>query len=247
MNEKDLMIYGRQPVLDAIEAGKTVDKLLLQQGTRGDFEKEIRQLGREHGIPVQVVPKERLNKFVRGNHQGIIGFLSLVAYYRLEDVLPGIFESGQTPLILLLDGITDVRNFGAIARSAEIAGAQTIVTSLKGSAQINADAMKTSAGALAKIPVCRETSIMAAVELLQASGVHVFASDLQASKMVFEMDFRQPTAVIIGSEGEGVNPALLRQADELFVIPQVGTTDSFNVSVATGIILYETMRQRAGG
>lgn len=244
MEEQNLLIYGRHPVLDAIESGKTIDKLLLQQGTRGDLEKEIRQLSKMHGFPVQVVPKEKLNKIVRGNHQGIVGFISLVPYYKLEDVLPGIFERSQTPLLVLLDGVTDVRNFGAIARSAELAGAQAIVTSLKGSAQINADAMKTSAGALSKIPVCRETSIMAAVELLQLSGIQVFASDLQAEKAVFEMDFTQPMAIIIGSEGEGVQSALLRKADELFIIPQVGTTDSFNVSVATGIILYEAMRQR---
>lgn len=244
MKEENQLIYGRHPVIDAIQSGQTIDKVLLQQGTRGDLEKEIRQLSRQYGFPVQMVPKEKLNKIVRGNHQGIIGFVSLVPYYKLEDVLPGIFERSQTPLLILLDGITDVRNFGAIARSAELAGAQALVTSLKGSAQINADAMKTSAGALSKIPVCRETSIMAAVELLQLSGIRVLASDLQATKAVFEMDFTQPTAVIVGSEGEGVNQALLRKADELFLIPQVGTTDSFNVSVATGIILYEAMRQR---
>ncbi len=244
MEEQNLIIYGRHPIVDAIEAGKTIDKIMLQQGIRGEFEKEIRQLSKEHGFPVQIVPKEKLNKIVRGNHQGIVGFISLVPYYRLEDVLPGVFESSQTPLLVLLDGVTDVRNFGAIARSAELTGAQALVTSLKGSAQINADAMKASAGALAKIPVCRETSIMAAIELLQISGVQVIASDLQATKPVFGIDFTQPTAIIIGSEGEGVSPALLRKADDFFIIPQVGTTDSFNVSVATGIILYEAMRQR---
>ncbi len=244
MKEENQLIYGRHPVIDAIQSGQTIDKVLLQQGTRGELEKEIRQLSRQYGFPVQMVPKEKLNKIVRGNHQGIIGFISMVPYYKLEDVLPGIFERSQIPLLVLLDSITDVRNFGAIARSAELAGAQALVTSLKGSAQINADAMKTSAGALSKIPVCRETSIMAAVELLQLSGIRVLASDLQATKAVFEMDFTQPTAVIVGSEGEGINQALLKKADELFLIPQVGTTDSFNVSVATGIILYEAMRQR---
>lgn len=238
------IIYGRHPVVDALQSGQTIDKILLQQGTRGDFEKEIRHLSKVHGIPVQVVPKERLQKFTNGNHQGIVAFVSLVQYFHLEDVLPGIFEKSETPLILLLDGVTDVRNFGAIARSAEIAGVQTIVVPLKGSALINAEAMKTSAGALAKIPVCRESSLAKAIEYLKLSGIQILASDLQAEKMIYELDFRQPAAILIGSEGEGVNPALLREADELFKIPQIGTTDSFNVSVATGIILYEAMRQR---
>lgn len=244
MKDTSNVIYGRHPVVDAIQSGQTIDKILLQQGTRGDFEKEIRHLGKEYGIPVQVVPKEKLQQFTKGNHQGIIGFVSLVQYYRLEDVLPGIFERSQMPLILLLDGVTDVRNFGAIARSAEIAGVQTIVVPLKGSALINAEAMKTSAGALAKIPVCRESSLAKAIEYLKLSGIQILASDLKGEKMIYSIDFQQPIAIIIGSEGEGVNPALLRQADDLFKIPQVGTTDSFNVSVATGIILYEAMRQR---
>ncbi|MFN7116560.1 MAG: 23S rRNA (guanosine(2251)-2'-O)-methyltransferase RlmB [Saprospiraceae bacterium] len=244
MKDNNNIIYGRHPIIDAIQSGQTIDKILLQQGTRGDFEKEIRHLSKAYNIPVQVVPKEKLQQFTKGNHQGIVGFVSLVQYFHLEDVLPGIFEKSETPLILLLDGVTDVRNFGAIARSAEVAGAQTIVVPLKGSALINAEAMKTSAGALAKIPVCRETSLAKAIEYLKLSGIQILASDLQATKMIYELDFQQPTAIIIGSEGEGVNPALLREADALFKIPQVGTTDSFNVSVATGIILYEAMRQR---
>lgn len=246
MKDKDTsqIIYGRHPIVDAIQSGQTIDKILLQQGTRGELEKEIRHLSKEFDIPVQYVPKEKLQQFTKGNHQGIIAFVSMVQYFHLEDVLPGIFERSETPLILLLDGVTDIRNFGAIARSAEIAGVQTVVVPLKGSALINADAMKTSAGALAKIPVCRESSLAKAIEYLKLSGIQVFASDLQGEKMIYELDFRQPVAIIIGSEGEGVNPALLREANELFKIPQVGTTDSFNVSVATGIILYETMRQR---
>jgi len=244
MKDTTTIIYGRHPIVDAIQAGQTIDKILLQQGTRGELEKEIRHLSKEYGIPLQYVPKEKLSQITKGNHQGIVGFISLVQYYLLEDVLPGIFEKSETPLILLLDGVTDVRNFGAIARSAEIAGVQTIVVPLKGSALINADAMKTSAGALAKIPVCRESSLAKAIDYLKLSGIRIFASDLKAEKMVYDLDFKQPIAILIGSEGEGINAALLRQADEVFKIPQVGTTDSLNVSVATGIILYEAMRQR---
>lgn len=244
MKEKQQLIYGRHPIVDAIQSGQTIDKVLIQQGTKGDIEREIRQLSKEYGFPLQYVPKERLNKIASANHQGLVAFISMVPYYKLEDVLPGIYEKSEIPLILLLDGITDVRNFGAIARSAEIAGVHTIVTSLKGSALINADAMKTSAGALAKIPVCRESSILSAVEYLQLSGIRVFASDLQATTPIYNMDFKQPTGILIGSEGDGVTQALLRAADESFIIPQIGTSDSYNVSVAAGIMLYEVMRQR---
>lgn len=248
MKEKDKdIIYGRHPVLDAIRSGAVIDKLLLQQGTRGEFEKDIRLLSRQYNIPVQVVPKERLNKEVRGNHQGIVGFLSHIRYYKMEDVLPSIFERSETPLLILLDGVTDVRNMGAIARSAECFGAHALVVPRKGGAQINAEAIKASAGALARIPVCRESSLIAAVEFLQMSGVRVMAGDLKASKMLYDLDLKQPVALVAGSEGEGVNPALAQKADELFLIPQHGATNSLNVSVATGIMLYEAVRQRLMG
>ncbi len=237
-------IYGRHPVTEAIRSGQTIDKVLLQQGTRGEFEKEIRHLCKAAGIPMQVVPREKLSQIVSGNHQGVIALVSLGTYYALEDLLPNIFERSQTPLLLLLDGVTDVRNFGAIARTAECMGAQALVVPQKGSALINADAMKASAGALSKIPVCRERSLSKAVELLQQSGVRVYASDLQAEQCVFELDFRHPTAFLLGSEGAGVSPALLRQADARFIIPQSGETDSLNVSVAAGMMLYEATRQR---
>ncbi len=241
---KKKTIFGRHPVLDALQNGTPIDKILLQQGTRGDFEKQIRQLCRINNTPLQVAPKERLNREASGNHQGVIGFLSLLTYYRLEDVLPGIYESSETPLILLLDGVTDVRNFGAIARTAECCGVHALVIPKKKSAQINADAIKSSAGALTKIPVCRENSIEKTIELLRLSGVQVLASDLQAKEKIFDLDFKLPTAIIMGSESKGIHPSLLQKADKRFIIPQLGTTDSFNVSVATGIILYESLRQR---
>lgn len=230
--------------MDAIAAGKTIDKVLLQTGTRGELEKEIRQLSKEHNFAVQFVPKERLSKFAGGNHQGILAFISEVPFYKVEDVVPGIFEKGETPLILILEGVTDVRNFGAIARSAEVCGAHAIVIPTKGSAQINADAVKTSAGALLKIPVCKEPSLTRTIEYLQQCGLQVIASDLRASKKIFELDFTVPLAIIVGSEDEGVNRAILKMANHTFIIPQKGETDSFNVSVATGIMLYEATRQR---
>ena len=245
---KDIsIIYGRHPVVDALRSGTPIEKVMLQQGIRGEMEKELRHLCRDENVLLQVVPKERLNKIVRGNHQGVIALQALIRYYRLEDVLPGIYEKSETPLIVLLDGVTDVRNFGAIARTAEASGAHALVIPQKNSAQINAEAMKTSAGALATIPVCRESSLIAAIEFLQLSGIKVLASSLEATKPLYELDLRQPAAFILGAEGEGISPAVARAADEQFVIPQKGTTDSFNVSVAAGMMLYEAMRQRGRG
>ena len=241
---KEQVIYGRHPVVDALKSGQAMEKVLFQQGIRGPFEIEIRRLTKKMNVPLQVTPKERLNKWTRGNHQGVVALLSPIQYYLLEDVLPGIFERNEMPLILLLDGITDVRNLGAIARSAECLGAHALVVPKKGSALINADGLKTSAGALTKIPVCRETSLVAAINLLKMSGVSIFSSDLRAQKRMQDIDWTGPVAILIGSEGRGVSPSIGREANETFMIPQVGTTDSLNVSVATGIMLYEVLRQR---
>jgi 23S rRNA (guanosine2251-2'-O)-methyltransferase len=243
-NKSTSFIYGRHPIFDAIESGAQLDKIFLQQGTRGDLEKDIRRLCREHDIPLQYVPKERLTKMVGGNHQGLAAHLSIIPYYSLEDVVPGIFEQGETPLILLLDRVTDVRNFGAIARSAEVCGVHAIVVPRTESALITADAIKTSAGALTRLNVCREKSLAKSIEYLQNSGVQVFASDLQAENYLFNLDLTVPLALVVGSEEEGVSPALLKQVDGRFRIPQKGETDSFNVSVAAGIMLYEAIRQR---
>lgn len=238
------MIYGRHPVMDALQNGTPLDKLILQQGVRGDFERDIRKMSKKNNIPLQVVPRERMKALTSGNHQGIIGFLSMLTYYRVEDLLPMVFEKSEAPLLLLLDGVTDVRNFGAIARSAECSGAHALVIPKKGAAQINAEALKTSAGALNVIPVCRESSLIAAIEQMQMAGVQVFASDLNAEKNISDFDFTGPIALVLGAEGEGVSRPVLQKVDDTFIIPQRGTTDSFNVSVAAGIMLYEVMRQR---
>jgi len=241
--KKKSTIIGKHPIVDSIQTGTNFDKIFLQQGTRGEFEKELRHLTKKYNIPVQVVPKEKLNRMTSGNHQGVIGLISLISYYKLEDLLPMIYEKSEIPLILILDGITDIRNIGAIARSAEISGAHAIVIPKKGSAQINDEAIKSSAGALTRLPICREQSLDGALDMLEMSGITVFASNLGAKKMVFETDFTEPTAIVMGSEGKGINRELLRRIENQFIIPQIGTTDSFNVSVATGIILYEVMRQ----
>lgn len=238
------MIFGRHPVMEAIQSGKTFEKLILQLGVRGEFEKEVRHLSNQHNIPLTVVPKERMGRFTQGNHQGIIGFLSVMPYYLIEDVLPMIYEKSEVPLILILDGVTDVRNFGAIARSAECCGVHTIIIPNKGSAGISEDALKTSAGALMNIPVCREYSLTKTIEFLEMSGIQVFASRLGASDALYDLDLTVPTAIVMGSEGDGVSQVLLKKVPNHFIIPQLGSSNSFNVSVASGIILYEAVRQR---
>jgi 23S rRNA (guanosine2251-2'-O)-methyltransferase len=240
------LIYGHHPVVEAIRAGKAVEKVFFQQGERGEVEKEIRHLTKEHGIPLQVVPREKLNKMVRGQHQGVAAYLSLVTYQTLEDVLPFVFEQGEIPLFVLLDGVTDVRNFGAICRSAECAGAHAVIVPQSGAALANEEAMKASAGALARVRLCRVRSLFSTVEWLQMAGVQVVATALSARAVpVFQADLSAPTAILMGSEGEGVHPKLLKMADAVVKIPQATDFDSFNVSVATGIVLYEALRQRS--
>lgn len=243
-SNKNNIIFGRHPVTDAIRAGSNFDKIFLQRGTVGDFEKEVRQLCRVNEIPLQYVPKEKLNRITQGNHQGIIGYLALLSYYKIADVVPHIYEQGETPLLLILDRITDVRNLGAIARSAEVCGAHALIVPSTGSALINADALKTSAGALTRLMVCREKSLVSTVGYLQEAGVQVFASDLKSEQAIYKMDFSGPCALVIGSEDEGISQGLRDRANETFIIPQKGESDSFNVSVATGIMLYEAIRQR---
>jgi len=238
------IIFGRHPVVEAIQANASIDKVLLQRDTRGELEKELRHLTRDRNIPLQMVPKDRLNKIVRGNHQGVIAFMAPVGFQRLEDLLPLLFEQSAMPLFVLLDGVTDVRNFGAIARSAEIAGAHAIVMGRNKTPLLNAEALKTSAGALRDIPVCRESSLPAAIEYLQQSGVRVLASDLEAEDRLMDLDLTGPVAFVLGAEGRGISPSIAKMSDQRFIIPQRGKTDSFNVSVAAGIMLYESMRQR---
>jgi 23S rRNA (guanosine2251-2'-O)-methyltransferase len=241
------LIYGRHPVIEAIKSGNPLDKVLLQQDIRGEMEKEIRQLCKLYGIPLQVIPKERIQKITTSNHQGVLAYLSLIQYYQLNDVLPGLFESDQFPLVLILDGITDVRNFGAIARTAEGAGVGAIVIPGKNSAAINSEALKTSAGALTRIPVCRELSLVNAVKNLKDYGFSVLVGDLTGSKPIYQLDLNKPLALILGSEESGVQRSLITLADDTFILPQRGTIDSYNVSVAAGMMLYEVMRQQSPG
>ncbi len=240
------LIYGHHPVVEAIRAGKAVEKLFFQQGVRGELEKEIRHLAKEYGIPLQVVPKEKLNKLAGGNHQGVAAYLALVDFQSIEDILPLVFEQGQIPLLLMLDSVSDVRNFGAICRSAECMGVHAIIVPQAGSAPANEDAMKSSAGALARVRICRVRSLFSTLEWLQQAGIQIVATALTAQAYpTYEVDFTLPTAILMGSEGVGVHPKLIKMSDQVVKIPQATDFDSLNVSVAAGILLYESIRQRA--
>ncbi len=240
------LIYGHHPVVEAVQSGQMVEKILFQQGVRGELEKEIRHLAKEYDIPLQVVPKEKLNKLVRGAHQGVVAWLAIVEFLSIEDVLPPVFETGETPLLLLLDRITDVRNFGAICRSAECMGVHAVVVPQSGAAPANEEAMKASAGALARVKLCRTRSLFSTVDWLKESGVQIIATALADRAVpIYEPDLTLPTAIIMGSEGEGLHPKLIKMADTVVKIPQATDFDSLNVSVAAGVVLYEALRQRA--
>ncbi len=238
------LIIGRQPLVEALHSGKAIDKILLQKNAGGEVIQAIRSLSREYNIPIQVVPIEKLNGLSRANHQGVIAIAALVQYLDLQQVIDHIVSAGDTPLFLMLDGVTDVRNIGAIARTAVCCGAQAIIIPDKGVGALNEEAMKSSAGALEKIHICRVNSLLKAVDDLHLNGISVFTSEMRADKNVFEMSFAYPCCIIMGDEGRGVQPHLAKSADGFFKIPMAAKFDSLNVSVATGITLYEAMKQR---
>jgi 23S rRNA (guanosine2251-2'-O)-methyltransferase len=238
------IIIGRQPLIESIQAGKAIDKILFQKNITGDAVGIVRELAKEKNIPIQYVPAEKLNSVTRANHQGMIAFKALVQYMDLQQVIDHVVSNGLVPLFVMLDGVTDVRNIGGIARTAVCCGAQAIIIPDKGVGALNEEAMKSSAGALEKINVCRVNSLMKAVDELHINGIKVFASEMTAAKKLNEVDFKEPSAVIMGSEERGVFPGLIKISDEKFSIPMAGSFESLNVSVATGIILYEAMQQR---
>jgi 23S rRNA (guanosine2251-2'-O)-methyltransferase len=242
--KKSQLIIGRQPLMETIRSGRAVDKILLQRNTAGESIAEIRQLAREYNIPVQVVPAEKLDSLTRANHQGVIAFGGLVQYMDLQQVIDHVVGAGGTPLFMMLDGVTDVRNIGAIARSALCCGAQALVIPDKGTGALNEEAMKSSAGALELIHICRVASLLKAVDTLHLNGIKVFTSEMNAPKKVFELPLAEPCCIVMGSEDKGVQAYIHKAADEHFTIPMAGDFDSFNVSVAAGIILYEAMKHR---
>ena len=245
--EKNEMIFGIRAVIEAVEAGKEIDKILIKKDLQGDLAKELFDLIKGRGFFVQRVPVERLNRITRKNHQAVIAFISAVSYQRLGDIIPSLFEEGKVPVIVLLDGITDVRNFGAIARTCECTGVDAIVLPERGSVSVNADAVKTSAGALLHIPVCRERSIHSAIRYLKDSGIKVVAASEKAVMNYTRVDYTVPVAVVMGAEDTGVDADNLRLCDEMVAIPQVGNIGSLNVSVAAGVMMYEVVRQRFSG
>lgn len=238
------MIFGIRATIEAVQSGKEIDKLLIKRDLQGDLVKALYVLLKERNIRFQLVPQERLDRITRKNHQGVIAFISAVTYHRLEDIIPFVFEQGKDPFIMLLDGITDVRNFGAIARTCECAGVHAIVIPPKESVSVNADAMKTSAGALNVIPVCKEKSVNQAIRFLKDSGVKVIAASERAAKNYTEIAYTGPVAIVMGAEDRGVSAENLRICDEIVKIPQFGTIGSLNVSVAASILVYEGVRQR---
>lgn len=237
-------IFGIRAVIEAIEAGKEIERILIQRGIAGELFNQLRKALKGTEIPYQIVPPEKIRRLTNKNHQGVIAFVSEVTYYSTEELLPRVFEEGRTPLVLLLDRVTDVRNFGAIARSAECAGVDFIIIPSRGAAQINADAVKTSAGALHRIPVCRENNLKDTIAYLKEYGLQVIACHEKTDKLIYSASFKEPTAIIMGSEENGISAEYLKLCDYAVKIPMSGKTASLNVSVATGVVLFEAIRQR---
>lgn len=242
---KENYIFGIRAVIEAIRSGKTTEKILIKKGLDNDLFQELFQLIRSEKIFFQFVPIEKLNRITRKNHQGVIAFIPSVEFHSIEVLLPSIFEAGSIPLILILDRITDVRNFGAIVRSAECAGVHAVIIPGKGSASINADAIKTSAGALHHLPVCRSDNLQRTVLFLKESGIHIIAASEKTEKLYTTAQLEIPVAIVLGSEDEGISPGLINLADEVVKIPIFGKIESLNVSVASSILVYEAVRQRS--
>lgn len=237
-------IYGLRAIIEAIKEGRPIDKLFVKRDISGDLAGEMLALAREHRIVVQRVPIERINRISRKNHQGAIALMSAVTYHNLGNLVTSLYDDGILPFIVLLDGITDVRNFGAIARTAECCGVNALVIAERGSVSVGADAVKTSAGALMSLPVCREHSLTSAVKFLKDSGFNVVAVSEKATMGYTECDYTTPTVLVMGAEDKGISPEVLRMCDSHVAIPMFGHIGSLNVSVAAGVLMYEVVRQR---
>jgi len=245
MLPKEKMIYGFHAVVEAINSEKEIEKIFLSKNLSGNNLREIIKLTREKNLPYQFVPIERLNKITTKNHQGVIAYLSSIEYQSIEQIVPMIFEKGENPFFIILDHITDVRNFGAIVRTAECAGVHAIIIPDKGSAQINADAFKSSAGALHNIPICRVSNLVQSIKYLLNCGIKIFSTTEKASKLYYQEDYSIPLAIILGSEDKGISDDIKKLSNELIKIPMFGKISSLNVSVAADIILYEVVKQRS--
>jgi len=242
--KKNTLIIGRNKVIEAMQQGKQLERIFLVSTVHGEVIDDIKRLAEENKIPVNKVPVEKLNSFNISNHEGCVAVISKIQYQDLQQIISFVVDKGEIPLFLILDGITDVRNIGALARTALCTGVRAIIIPDKGVGALNEDAIATSAGALEKVSVCRVNSLMKAADELRLNGIQVFASEMKAEKSIYDMRFAEPCAIVMGSEDKGIFPALLKICDEQFKIPMKGDFESLNVSVAAGIILYEAMKQR---
>ncbi len=244
MDKSDL-IYGTRAVMEAIRAGRQIEKIFLQAGLNNDLIKELVEALKVHKIPFSWVPIEKINRLTTRNHQGVVGYLSAVQYATLQQVIDHAYSEGRVPFLLLLDRVTDVRNFGAVARTCECGGLDAIVIEERGSAPVTSDAMKTSAGALHHLPVCRVRSLKEAIREIRDNGIQIVACTEKAPDIIFQADLTSPTALLLGSEEDGISPTLLQSADKLVRIPMTGKIQSLNVSVAAAIAIYEVVRQKS--
>lgn len=242
--EKAQVIFGTRAVMEAIRAGRDLEKIIIQSGLSNDLIRELIHEAKQHGVSYTFTPPQRLARFTNKNHQGVIAFLAAVHFESIGNIVHKLFSEGTDPFILVLDRITDVRNFGAIVRTAESAGVHAILIADKGNAPVSADAVKTSAGALHYVPICRAVNLKTALRELKESGLRIVACTEKTSDDVYGVAMEGPLAIVLGSEEDGIHPDLLREADALASIPMHGKIASLNVSVAAGVILYEAVRQR---
>ncbi|WP_424962315.1 23S rRNA (guanosine(2251)-2'-O)-methyltransferase RlmB [Ekhidna sp.] len=244
MNKKSDIIYGIRTVIEAVKSGQHLERVFIQKSLKSDLYKELMAELHQTTTPISKVPIERINKFTKKNHQGVVALISPIQYHTLEHIVPQLFEEGKNPLFLVLDEITDVRNFGAIARTAECLGVHGLVIPSRGGAQVNEDAVKTSAGAFNYLPVCREKSLLDAVRYLHESGINVIACSEKTDSTLDQMNFTLPTAIIMGSEDRGISSDLIDLANDVAKVPMSGSIESLNVGVAAGMALYEVQQQR---
>ena len=242
--EKETKIFGIRAIIEAVNAGKTIDKVFLQKGLKGELFGELESVLRKNSINSSYVPVEKLNRLTNKNHQGAVAQISPIEFHDMETLVVNVMESGKTPLFLLLDQLSDVRNFGAIIRTAECTGVDGIIIQKKGGAPVNGDTIKTSAGAVFKLPICKVDHIKDAMFLLQGSGIKVIAATEKTENTIYDVSFKEPCAIVMGSEGRGINPSILKLVDAKAKLPLLGEIESLNVSVACGAFLYEAVRQR---
>lgn len=244
--EKESFIFGIRAIIEAIQSGKDLDKVYLQKGLQGSLMQELIQLVQSNGLSSSFVPVERLNRFTKKNHQGAVATLAPITFYPLEDLVIKVVESGKTPLFLLLDQVSDVRNFGALIRTAECTGVDGIIIPSTGAAPVSADTVKTSAGAVFNVPICKVDHLRDAIFYLQSSGIQIVAASEKTENLIYNIDLTPPLAILMGSEDTGIAPALLKSSDHIAKLPMYGSIGSLNVSVACGAFLYEVIRQRLG-